>query len=174
MWMRGRCTGERSGTWPGSGEGTQRTYAYQLADHLRWLAATGRREDTGGDADLKRYMALRGTRHAGPYGQPWRERPLGESALAVRAACMKGYYLHQTAADGVNPELRQALSASRLPSPADRHRSFLGHMARPVPANPLAPATPKASEDAAGRGRGGDARGGPHAPGPDDRDLAGQ
>ena len=124
------------------GEGTQRTYAYHLADHLRWLAATGRREDTVGAGDLRRYLGLCGIGHAGPFGVPWLERPLGASALAVRAACLKGYYLDLTAAEGVNGELREALSASRLPGAAARDRSFLGHLAWPVPANPLVSAAP--------------------------------
>jgi len=35
-------------------EGTQRTYAYHLVDHLRWLASTGYAEDTVRFEDLRR------------------------------------------------------------------------------------------------------------------------
>src|SRR5712691_506469 len=71
------------------GEGTQRTYAFHLADHLRWLTAAGRREDTVGVGDLRRYLGLCGMGHAGPFGVPWLDRPLSVSALAVRAACLR-------------------------------------------------------------------------------------
>jgi integrase len=121
----------------GFGEGTQRTYAFHLADHLRWLRAGGRCEDTVGIGDLRRYLGLCGMGHAGPFGVPWLERPLGERALSVRAACLKGYYLHLTAAEGVNVALREGLSEVRLPGAAARDRLFLGHLGWPVPANPL-------------------------------------
>src|ERR1700733_12174959 len=82
----------------GFGEGTQRTYAFHLADHLRWLRATGRCEDIVGVGDLRRYLGLWGLGGGGRCGVPWLERPLGERALAVRAACLKGYYLDLTGA----------------------------------------------------------------------------
>ncbi|MCU4183848.1 hypothetical protein K6U06_05710 [Acidiferrimicrobium sp. IK] len=63
------------------GEGTQRTYAYHLVDHLRWLAVNGYREDVVGVDDLRRYMALCGTEQAGPWGSPW---GTGPSATAPR------------------------------------------------------------------------------------------
>jgi len=119
------------------GEGTQRTYAYHLVDHLRWLAAYGYREDTVAIADLRRYLALCGEAHAGPLGTPWRERPLSDSAQQVRAACLKGYYLDLTTGEGVNEPLRAALSARRLVSGKDRDRSALGHLATSMAANPL-------------------------------------
>jgi integrase len=53
-------------------------------------------------------------------------------------ACLKGFYLHQ-ASLGVNTELGTTLDRSRLPSRADRRRSFLGHVSSALPANPLAP-----------------------------------
>jgi len=121
----------------GFGEGTQRTYAFHLADHLRWLRAAGWREDTVGVGELRRYLGLCGMVHAGPFGVPWLDRPLGDRALAVRAACLKGYYLELTATEGVNAGLREELSAVRLPSAAARDRSFLGHLAWPAPVNPL-------------------------------------
>lgn len=76
----------------GFGEGTQRTYAYHLVDHLRWLAVCRYREDTVGIGDLRRYMALCVTDFAGPLGTPWRATPLSQNAQQVRAACVKGYY----------------------------------------------------------------------------------
>ena len=53
------------------GEGTQRTYAYHLVDHLRWLAAVGVSEEQLTIAELRRYMALCGTEQSGPLGSPW-------------------------------------------------------------------------------------------------------
>src|SRR2546425_1372972 len=88
------------------GEGTQRTYAYHLVDHLRWLAANGYREDNITIQDLLRYLALCGAHYSGPLGIPWRVTPLGESARAVRAACLKSYYFDLTTRENVNAELR--------------------------------------------------------------------
>ena len=119
------------------GEGTQRTYAYHLVDHLRWLAAGRVAEETVTIEDLRRYLALCGAEHAGPLGVPWRERPLGEAALAVRATCLKGYYLDLTVREDVNPSLRSELSARRLPNRRDRDRSALGHLVTSVASNPL-------------------------------------
>lgn len=120
------------------GSGTQRTYAFLLVDHLRWLE----REVLGAEAvtvaDLKRYMAAIGARYSGPFGEPWRSRPLGQSALGTAASCLKGFYLHQ-AERGVNEQLGVALRVSRLPSRVDRERALLGHLSHAMPANPLAP-----------------------------------
>jgi len=118
-------------------EGTQRTYAYHLVDHLRWLKATGRAEDTVTIDDLKRYVALCGAKHSGPLGVPWRERPLGDAALGVRATCIKGYYLDLTTREDVNAVLRLELSVRRLANDADRDRSALGHLTMSVASNPL-------------------------------------
>jgi len=118
-------------------EGTQRTYAYHLIDHLRWLVATSRVEDTLTIADLKRYMALCGAEHPGPLGVPWRERPLGDAALGVRATCLKSYYLDLTTREDVNGPLRAALSERRLANSRDRDRSALGHLTTSVASNPL-------------------------------------
>jgi len=126
----------------GFGEGTQRTYAYHLVDHLRWLAAYGYREDTVGIGDLRRYMALCGVEFTGPLGTPWRATPLSESAQQVRAACVKGYYLDLTTREGVNEPLRAALSARRLVNGKDRDRSMLGHLTTSMAANPLSHGTP--------------------------------
>jgi len=125
------------------GSGTQRTYAFYLVDHLRWLE----REAVGLDAvklrDLERYMGIVGADVRMPLGEPWRigKRPYGRSALSTAAACLKGFYLHQ-ASLGVNGELGKRLNISRLPSRADRRRSFLGHTVGELPANPLAPTGP--------------------------------
>lgn len=122
------------------GSGTQRTYAYLLVDHLRWLE----RECRGFDAvvlrDLERYMGLVGAEVRLPLGEPWRlgKRPYGQAALSTAAACLKGFYL-QLASLGVNADLGSALNLSRLPTRADRDRALLGHVTRSLPANPLAP-----------------------------------
>ena len=50
--------------------GTQRTYAYHLVDHLRWLAGRDRSEEAVTLDELRRYMALCGTEHPGPVGTP--------------------------------------------------------------------------------------------------------
>ncbi len=60
--------------------------------------------------DLRRYMALCGAEHAGPLGVPWRVRPLSDAARAVRAACLKGYYLDVATRENVNGPLRLAFS----------------------------------------------------------------
>lgn len=122
------------------GSGTQRTYAYLLVDHLRWLERECLALDRVVLRDLERYMGLVGAEVQMPLGEPWRagKRPYGHSALSTAAACLKGFYLHQ-AALGVNAELGKKLDVSRLPSRADRRRSFLGHVSSSLPANPLAP-----------------------------------
>ncbi len=122
------------------GSGTQRTYAYLLVDHLRWLE----HECLGFDAvvlrDLERYMGLVGAEVRLPLGEPWRlgKRPYGQAALSTAAACLKVFYL-QLAGLGVNAELGSALNVSRLPSRADRDCALVGHAIRSLPANPLAP-----------------------------------
>lgn len=125
------------------GSGTQRTYAYYLVDHLRWLERECLGLDAVGLRDLERYMGLLGAQVRMPLGQPWRagKRPYGASALSTTAACLKGFYLHQ-ASLGVNTELGKRLDGSRLPARVDRRRSFLGHVTTSLPANPLAPAGP--------------------------------
>lgn len=121
--------------------GTQRTYAYHLVDHLRWLARVGLVEDRIGLADLRRYMALCGVQHAGPLGVPWRDKPLSDSALAVRAACVRGYYLDLTLSEGINPELREALSQQQPMPRSVRNRSLLGHLGITSAVNPIGPGT---------------------------------
>lgn len=124
------------------GKGTQKTYAYYLVEHLRWRAREGLSTEAITLLDLHRYMGAVGAEVPMPYGLPWRvapKRPYGTSALQVAAACLKGFYLHQCALRGVNEDLRTALSASRLPSRADRDRALLGHLKTSMSANPIAP-----------------------------------
>ena len=158
------------------GSGTQRTYAYLLLDHLRWLEREALTPQTVSLQDLKRYMAALGAAWRGPYGQPWRtgRLPFGQSALSAAAACVKGFYLQQ-ALLGVNPELGSQLQLARLPSRADRQRAFLGHAQRELPAQPAGPAAAaaQASEAAAGRRPGEAAGGGGNGPGPAGGDVAG-
>ena len=125
------------------GSGTQRTYAYLLVDHLRWLERECLALSTVGLRDLERYMGMVGAEVRMPLGEPWRvgKRSYGRSALSAVASCVKGFYLHQ-ASLGVNVELGGRLDGTRLPSRADRRRSFLGHVRAAMPANPLAPKGP--------------------------------
>jgi integrase len=125
------------------GSGTQRTYSYLLVDHLRWLERECLALDTVSLRDLERYMGIVGAEVRMPLGEPWRvgKRPYGRSALSTTAACLKGFYLHQ-ASLGANKELGTRLDKTRLPSRADRRRSFLGHTTKSLPANPLAPRGP--------------------------------
>lgn len=126
------------------GSGTQRTYAYLLVDHLRWLERECLAFDKVVLRDLERYMGIVGAEVRMPLGEPWRvgKRPYSSSALSTAAACLKGFYLHQ-ASLGVNAELGKRLDTSRLPSRADRRRSFFGHTKTSMPANPLAPQGPR-------------------------------
>ncbi|MGP4003978.1 tyrosine-type recombinase/integrase [Streptomyces sp. 8N706] len=121
--------------------GTDRTYAYVLVDHLRWLRFAGLDTQSVSLEDLRHYMAALGAHYPGPFGLPWREgkRPYGHSALKTAAACLKGFYLH-LGIRGVNPPLAEALRTTRLPTRADRRRAMLGHVLHSMPANPLAPA----------------------------------
>lgn len=120
--------------------GTDRTYAYLLVDHLRWLEHECLSLDAVSLRDLQRYMGAIGAKVAGPFGQPWRQgkRPYGHSTLSTAAACLKRFYLHQ-AMLGANPELGAQLAKTRLPTQVDRRRAMLGHTMRQVPVNPLAP-----------------------------------
>jgi integrase len=120
--------------------GTDRTYAYLLVDHLRWLAFEGLRPETATLGDLQRYMAALGAEYAGPFGRPWRtgKRPYGQSALATTAACLKGFYVYQ-GSHGVHRGLAEQLGQTRLPTTADRRRAMLGHVLSEMPANPLTP-----------------------------------
>jgi integrase len=125
------------------GSGTQKTYAYYLVDHLRWLERECLALDAVQLRDLERYMGVVGADVRMPFGEPWRagKRPYGRAALSTAAACLKGFYLHQSSL-GVNAGLGEKLGRTRLPTRADRTRSFLGHVKSEMPANPLAPRGP--------------------------------
>ncbi|WP_328687768.1 hypothetical protein OHA74_54720 [Streptomyces phaeochromogenes] len=125
------------------GSGTQKTYAYYLVDHLRWLERECLAFDTVQLRDLERYMGVVGAEVHMPLGEPWRmgKRPYGRSALSTAASCLKGFYLHQSSR-GVNVDLGGKLDGTRLPSRVDRHRSLLGHLKSAMPTNPLAPKGP--------------------------------
>ena len=99
------------------GSGTQRTYAYVLVDHLRWLERECLTLDRVQLRDLERYMGILGAEVRMPLGEPWRVgmRPYGRAALSITASCLKGFYLHQ-AALGVNSELGMSLNQTR-PTP---------------------------------------------------------
>jgi hypothetical protein len=121
--------------------GTDRTYAYLLVDHLRWLEFEGLSPTMVTFPDLQRYMAAVGAEYAGPFGRPWRpdRRPYSRSTLSTLAACLKGFYVFQ-GSQGEGIDLAQAFKQHRLPSLADRRRMFLGHAVTQLPANPLTPA----------------------------------
>ncbi|WP_326830024.1 tyrosine-type recombinase/integrase [Streptosporangium sp. NBC_01810] len=120
--------------------GTQRTYAYLLVDHLRWLEREALALEAVSLSDLQRYMAAIGAKARGPYGEPWRvgKKPYGPETLSTAASAVKGFYLHQ-AGLGINEELGAQLARTRLPTKADRNRALLGHVTQNLPANPLAP-----------------------------------
>ncbi|MFG2684248.1 hypothetical protein [Streptomyces sp. NPDC048392] len=92
------------------GSGTQRTYAYLLVDHLRWLERECLAFTTVQLPDLERYMGMVGADVRMPLGESWRvgKRPYGRSALSAAAACLKGFYLHQSSL-GINGELGRKL-----------------------------------------------------------------
>jgi integrase len=145
VWPEGKEHGEADGFLRRhDGSGTQRTYAYALVDHLRWLERECLPLHKVELRDLERYMGIVGAEVAMPLGEPWRvgKRPYGAAALSTTASCLKGFYLHQ-AALGRNAELGKALDQRRLPTRSDRGRSFLGHTATSMPSNPLAPAAPR-------------------------------
>ncbi|HMG64471.1 MAG TPA: tyrosine-type recombinase/integrase, partial [Streptosporangiaceae bacterium] len=137
----GGVHGEPDGFLRRCAGGTDRTYAYLLVDHLRWLEFEGLSLDTVRFADLQRYMAAVGAEYPGPAGRPWRagRRPYGQGTLGTAAACLKGFYVYR-GAQGRGAELAEALRRDRLPTQADRRRLFLGHAVTRLPANPLAPA----------------------------------
>ncbi|MFB7277158.1 tyrosine-type recombinase/integrase [Streptomyces hydrogenans] len=122
------------------GSGTQRTYAYYLVDHLRWLERECLQREAVTFRDLQRYMGIVGAEVRMPLGEPWRvdKRPYRDAALSTAAACLKGFYLRQ-ASLGINTDLKRDLDKDRLPTRADRSRSFLGHLGSAQQANPLAP-----------------------------------
>ena len=125
------------------GSGTQKTYAYYLVDHLRWLERECLLLNAVQLRDLERYMGVVGADVRMPFGEPWRtgKRPYGRAALSTAAACLKGFYLHQSSL-GINTDLGEKLDRTRLPTRADRRRALLGHVKTSMPSNPLAPKGP--------------------------------
>lgn len=123
-----------------SGSGTQRTYAYIMVDHMRWLAHESLGPETISIGDLKRYMGLLGAEFPGPLGRVWRagKRPLANASLTLAASCLRGFYLHQGGL-GVNESLATLLKENRLPTRSDRQRRLLGHLETPISKNALAP-----------------------------------
>lgn len=77
--------------------GTDRTYAYLLVDHLRWLAREGLSTSSITLQDLEWYMMAVGAEVIGPYGRPWREGRdrYGPDTLSTAAACLKQFYSFQ-------------------------------------------------------------------------------
>ncbi|GAA2046623.1 hypothetical protein GCM10009839_58940 [Catenulispora yoronensis] len=118
-----------------AGKGSDRTYAYLLLDHLRWLEYEGLSAETVRFRDLERYMKAVGAKVPVRYGSPWRvgKRPYQNDALRGAAACLKGFYLRQ-AELGVNRTLAEALDVQRLPTQRDRDRAMLGHIKRSMEA----------------------------------------
>lgn len=112
-----------------AGKGSDRTYAYLLVDHLRWLEYEGLTPEVVGFRDLQRYMGAVGAKIAMPFGSPWRvgKRPYQADALKGAASCLKGFYLQQ-AEWGINTSLTEALNLRRLPTQRDRDRALLGHL----------------------------------------------
>ncbi|EUA09787.1 phage integrase family protein [Mycobacterium kansasii 662] len=121
--------------------GTDRTYAYLLVDHLRWLEFESLTTETVQLRDLQRYMGAVGAEYHGPFGCPWRtdKRPYSQGTLETAAACLKGMYLYQ-GSRGVRSDLAKELEHTRLPTTADRRRIFLGHTVNEMSSNPLTPA----------------------------------
>ncbi|WP_102922453.1 hypothetical protein [Streptomyces noursei] len=120
--------------------GSDRTYAYLLVDHLRWLEHEGLTPETVAFRDLQRYMGAVGAKIHMPHGAPWRvgKRPYQNDALRGAAACLKGFYLRQ-AELGINTALAEALNLKRMPTQQDKNRALLGHLKQSMDANPLAP-----------------------------------
>jgi hypothetical protein len=65
--------------------GTDRTYAYVLVDHLRWLESEALTTETVTFPDLERYMAAVGAEYRGPV----REAVAGGEASLGRACCRR-------------------------------------------------------------------------------------
>lgn len=120
--------------------GTQRTYAYLLVDHVRWLEREALPLNAVRMRDLERYMGIVGAEVRVPLGEPWRvgKRPYGKATLGPAASVLKAFYLG-LGEENRNAELQGELSRVRLPSKADRDRALLGDVSSEMPANPLAP-----------------------------------
>ncbi|MGK2865180.1 MAG: tyrosine-type recombinase/integrase [Mycobacterium sp.] len=118
------------------GASTQQTYAFSLVDHLNWLRANGKTQDTVTFDDLRRYMNGVTGQVDGVYGAVWRkptQKPIGPSAAGNVATVVKAYYLALAASGDTSAELVEAL---RPNSAAQQGKS-----GRTRQANPLAPKT---------------------------------
>src|SRR5258707_6870980 len=141
VWPEGAVHGEADRFLRGhEGSGTQRTYAYLLVDHLRWLERECLRPGAVTLPDLERYMGAVGAGVRMPLGELWRagKRPYRGAALSAAAAGLKGFSLYHPPRGG-NEELWRGLGKERRPSRAHRDPGPLGHVTRSMPANPLAP-----------------------------------
>jgi integrase len=120
--------------------GTQRTYAYLLVDHLRWLEREALQLSAVRLRDLERYMGIVGAEVRMPLGEPWRagKRPYRKATLGTAASVLKGFYLG-LGEESRNADLQHHLNQTRLPSKADRNRALLGHVTSETSVNPLAP-----------------------------------
>ncbi|GAT69510.1 integrase [Planomonospora sphaerica] len=125
------------------GSNTQRTYAYSLVDHLRWLEREALEFGAVTLMDLERYMGAVGAEIRMPFGEPWRagKRPYGKDALGTAATVLKAFYT-ELALMKVNVKLGIDLNLAKLPTALDRSRSLLGHVKTSMPANPLTPTGP--------------------------------
>ncbi|MEV0577972.1 hypothetical protein [Streptomyces sp. NPDC050392] len=120
LWPEGATHREADGFLRTRQPGTDRTYAFHLVDHLRWLEHEGLTLASVTLDDLYRYMGAVGAKITGPYGQPWRtgKQPYEHSTLKLVASCLKGFYLHVSGL-GINEELGKRLDRSRLPTRRD-------------------------------------------------------
>src|SRR5258708_29317141 len=100
VWPEGAVHGEADRFLRGhEGSGTQRTYAYLLVDHLRWLERECLRPGAVTLPDLERYMGAVGAGVRMPLGELWRagKRPYRAPALAGPAAGLKGFFPYHPA-----------------------------------------------------------------------------
>ena len=94
------------------GSGTQKTYAYYLVDHLRWLERECLPLEDVRLRDLERYMGVVGADVRMPLGEPWRD---GQAPLRPGGAVDGG-----------------GLPEGLLPAPVvPRHQHGAGRDARP-------------------------------------------
>jgi hypothetical protein len=92
--------------------GTQRTYAYLLVNHLRWLEREALQLSAVRLRDLERYMGIVGAEVRMPLGEPWRvgKRPYGKATLGTATSVLKGFYLG-LGDESRNPDLQRHLKS---------------------------------------------------------------
>ena len=95
--------------------------------------------------DLERYMGMLGAEVRMPLGEPWRvgKRPYGRCGTVDYGGLPEGLLPASGGCSASTSSSARALDRHRLPSRADRRRSFLGHATTAMPANPLAPQGPR-------------------------------